>query len=158
MSDDPWYDALLIDRVDRQQGRTLGRLRAAQGSLESQLELVEQQNDQLVAQVARLEAMVQVLGSHLVTRGIVNGAEIAEELRRVLEPESSAARAAPATPQGSAYRGQVAKPAATAMVPCASCAQIVPASSTQFSERGALCEACFRQEELARLSKLEGEG
>ena len=158
MSNDPWYHALL--GVDFRQARDIHRVAHSADKLETRLELLERENDRLWEMVQRVDTVLQVLGAHLVSRGVVDGAKISEELRRALAPaQPSAAPPQPVVPSGSAYRGEVPRQPEVVKIACAGCAEQVPQASTQFTEHGALCERCFQAAELERLTKLEsGEG
>ena len=87
MADDPWYGALL--GVDYRQGRAIGRVADAHGRLEDRIDALERENDQLQEALRRLDVVVRVLGSHLVTRGVVDGNQIAHELKQALGPDGA---------------------------------------------------------------------
>lgn len=151
MSDDPWYTAFF--GPDYRQTRAIQRVAGHTGLLEDRIDSLQRENDRLEETVRRLDAVVRVLGSHLVTRGIIDGDQIARELKQALAPDAPGGPQAP----GSPYRGAVPVKVVPPTVACDGCSLEVLRESTQFTEGGALCEACFRAAEIERLSKIESE-
>ncbi|NUP13481.1 MAG: hypothetical protein HOW73_46175 [Polyangiaceae bacterium] len=153
------FEYLAYDAIDIAQQQALQSSSERQDSLEARVDALQTDNARLRAALERTYKILNVLGNHLVNRGLVDAGKISEELEAALNtPDAISSRHVHEGRPTSAFRTHGEARPVPQVVDCAGCNSSVPTDSTHITVQGNLCETCFTKAEIDRLSKIESEG